>query len=67
MSKTSGRKSIFCSRIYQIKDVDFMVVSGNEAFASWTLDEMCLLGEDETLSQWPGLGLESKFILPLYF
>lgn len=38
MSKTSGRKSIFC-RIYQIKDIDliFMVASGNEAFA-WTLD-----------------------------
>jgi len=64
----SGRKSILCSRIYQIKDVDFMVASGKEAFVSWTLDEKCPAREKRKLqSQWLGLGIESKFILPTCF
>lgn len=46
MSKISGRESIFCSEIYQVKNVGFMVTSGMEAFASQTLDEMCLFEED---------------------
>lgn len=40
MSKTSSRKTIFYSRIYQIKDTDFMVASGKEAFVSQTGWEM---------------------------
>ena len=44
-----------------------MVASGKEAFVSWTLDETCLLGEEEALSQWSGLGLESRLTLPTGF
>lgn len=50
---------MFCGGIYQIKDVGFMVASGKETFVSQALDAEVLLGEEETLSQWPGLGLES--------
>lgn len=38
MSETSGRKGMFCSGTYQIKDVDvdFMVASGKEVFVLQT-------------------------------
>lgn len=40
MSEISGRKGMFCSGTYQIKDVDvhFTVASGKEAFVLQTLD-----------------------------
>lgn len=50
-----------------VGEADFMAAGVKEAFILGTLDERCLLGEEETLSQWPGLGLEFELILPICF
>lgn len=64
MSETSGRKGMFCSGTYQIKDVDvdFTVASGKEAFVLQTLDGRW--SRRRELSQRLRFALESKFTRP---